>query len=686
MEITIKKLVMRNFKGVLGERVVEFNPAITKVYGANRTGKTTISDAFRWCLFGKNTEGDTNFGIKTKDQQGNVIPDLSHEVEVLLVVNGNEVAICRSYTEKWSKPRGVAEKVLTGHTTTYTVNGQLYTQRDFNEYINSLCSESLFMAITSPTYFVSLKADQQRSILTQMVGEVSPASIASGNKEFEALLQIMGEQDIEKYRQHLSYQMKEIKNQLERIPVRISEQQNDIAGLTPSEPVNWQQVEGDIAATQSALKRIADAIAETIADQSKAQEAQLNAQRAARQQVREEIAAKQEEMEQIKLHHAQQVNKQTAQLAADAMKYSQALQLEQGALEQAVNQFYYLSSVKDRCNQQIKQALDTKAAFIQRWNAVNEQELEFAADQFVCPTCKREFEAEDIQAKKAQLIANFNANKAMQLDAMELEAANIKQRIAGLEAEQQQAEKQQAEVKAEMEQRQVKFQQAKQCYETAYKAQQEAITVESLLAADANYITLKNETIPSLQAKLAAMPMQADATGTHEAVQGLQADQQQLQDKLVQLTNLSQVGKTIANKQQRIAQLEQEEQQLNMQLTMLEGQDYTAELLLQRTIEELEAKVNALFSFVTFTMFDHKINGALKPICECTVRGVPYSDLNNADRINAGIDIINAMCAHREVYAPCFIDNAESINDILAMKSQRIDLLVSTDKELRIEK
>ena len=211
---------MRNFKGVKGERVVEFSPTVTKVYGANRTGKTTIADAFRWCLFGKNTEGKADFGIKTKDNNGNVIPELEHEVSVYMLVDGQPTTITRTYTEKWTKPRGVAEKVLTGHTTTYMVNGQMYTQRDFNEYINSLCSESLFMAITSPTYFVSLKAEQQRSILTQMVGDVSPASVAQGKREFEALLQIMGEQDIEKFRQHLSYQMKEIKAELERIPVR----------------------------------------------------------------------------------------------------------------------------------------------------------------------------------------------------------------------------------------------------------------------------------------------------------------------------------------------------------------------------------------------------------------------------------------------------------------------------------
>ena len=113
---------MRNFKGVLGERVVEFSPTVTRVYGANRTGKTTIADAFRWCMFGKNTEGKADFGIKCKDSKGEVIPELEHEVTVALLVDGRETTITRTYTEKWTKPRGVAEKVLTGHTTTYMVN------------------------------------------------------------------------------------------------------------------------------------------------------------------------------------------------------------------------------------------------------------------------------------------------------------------------------------------------------------------------------------------------------------------------------------------------------------------------------------------------------------------------------------------------------------------------------------
>lgn len=673
---------MRNFKGVKGERVVEFSPTVTKVYGANRTGKTTIADAFRWCLFGKNTEGKADFGIKTKDNNGNVIPELEHEVNVYMLVDGQPTTITRTYTEKWTKPRGVAEKVLTGHTTTYMVNGQMYTQRDFNEYINSLCSESLFMAITSPTYFVSLKAEQQRSILTQMVGDVSPASVAQGKREFEALLQIMGEQDIEKFRQHLSYQMKEIKAELERIPVRISEQQNDIAGLTPAQPVDWKKVEGDIKATEAALTRIADAIAETIADHSKAQEAQLAQQQAARQQVREQIASVQDKMNEITSKHTQAYTAETsnarqqAQTALDEMRRAEkALEAAKYDVKTAANKIADTEKWLERMGNSI-------AEFKARWQQVSDSTLVFTPEMFICPTCGRPFDEENVDATKAQMQANFNAEKARKLDNMEEEAKGLaeeKNRLTTLLTKLQQ----------EKEEASGKIAQLTAAYEVAQQAYNKAAAPTAIMqpaeriAQDSEYSELGKQ-LASLQAKLATMPLQADAGDTQATVQGLQQDQRQLQVKLNELNATLHIGTLIESKRKRIAELEQHEQQLNAQLTQLEGQDYAAESLLQCTIEELERKVNALFSFVTFTMFDHKINGALKPICECTVNGVPYSDLNNADRINAGIDIINAMCQYKGVYAPCFIDNAESINNVLPMQSQRIDLIVSNDKELQV--
>jgi exonuclease SbcC len=65
---------------------------------------------------------------------------------------------------------------------------------------------------------------------------------------------------------------------------------------------------------------------------------------------------------------------------------------------------------------------------------------------------------------------------------------------------------------------------------------------------------------------------------------------------------------------------------------------------------------------------------------------VPFSELNTAGKIWAGIDIINAMSSHYNVSAPIFLDNRESVTAIPDTDAQIINLIVSpADKKLRVE-
>jgi len=84
-------------------------------------------------------------------------------------------------------------------------------------------------------------------------------------------------------------------------------------------------------------------------------------------------------------------------------------------------------------------------------------------------------------------------------------------------------------------------------------------------------------------------------------------------------------------------------------------------------------------------MFETQINGGIKNTCEAMVEGVPFSDLNNAMKINAGLEIIKALCEFYQVNAPIFIDNRESVTKLIDIDSQIINLVVSEqDKQLRI--
>lgn len=85
-----------------------------------------------------------------------------------------------------------------------------------------------------------------------------------------------------------------------------------------------------------------------------------------------------------------------------------------------------------------------------------------------------------------------------------------------------------------------------------------------------------------------------------------------------------------------------------------------------------------------FKLFDRQINGAINETCEATVNGVPYSSINNAAKINSGLDIINTLSKHLEKNIPVFIDNAEAVNELINVDSQIVKLYVTnTDLEIK---
>ena len=98
----------------------------------------------------------------------------------------------------------------------------------------------------------------------------------------------------------------------------------------------------------------------------------------------------------------------------------------------------------------------------------------------------------------------------------------------------------------------------------------------------------------------------------------------------------------------------------------------------------IEDKINKMFSYVNFKLFEKQINGGIAEVCYATVNGVPYDDVNSAGKINAGLDIIKTLQRENNVKAFIFIDNAESITDIMPMENQMITLYVSSeDKNLK---
>uniref|UniRef100_A0A6M3JJK1 Putative ATPase domain containing protein n=1 Tax=viral metagenome TaxID=1070528 RepID=A0A6M3JJK1_9ZZZZ len=89
MQIKLNRLRLENFKGVRYFTLDPSGESVT-IRGDNGTGKTTTMDAFLWLLFGKDSQGKSDFAVKTLNPDGTEIHNLNHLVEVELQIDERE--------------------------------------------------------------------------------------------------------------------------------------------------------------------------------------------------------------------------------------------------------------------------------------------------------------------------------------------------------------------------------------------------------------------------------------------------------------------------------------------------------------------------------------------------------------------------------------------------------------------
>lgn len=79
------KLKINNFKGI-SQFILEPNGENCRVYGANGAGKTTLADAYFWLLFGKDSNGNTNFNVKTNGTTGLEVFEIISSISLLALI------------------------------------------------------------------------------------------------------------------------------------------------------------------------------------------------------------------------------------------------------------------------------------------------------------------------------------------------------------------------------------------------------------------------------------------------------------------------------------------------------------------------------------------------------------------------------------------------------------------------
>ena len=306
----------------------------------------------------------------------------------------------------------------------------------------------------------------------------------------------------------------------------------------------------------------------------------------------------------------------------------------------------------------------------EKWFEENKSAFEFDESNCICPTCKRPFDTEDVENKKNQLEENFNSNKAKILkdiqdkgksykNLLEKYKETLDKTIANLKASSRDLEK-------------LKLEES--------KLQEEINNFKPIdpLIDNGEYQEL------SLVANELEAKLQQPITVNNQ-VQELKERKSKLEFELEEVNGQLTYKEQNEKLKNRIQELQEEEKKLAQQIAQLEGQEFLCEEFIKTKVELLESSINAKFKYVSFKLLDTQVNGGLDETCEALINGVPFSNANTASQINAGLDIINALSEHYSVQAPIFIDNRESVNNLIETNSQIINLTVSEDKDLRIE-
>lgn len=643
------KLTLENFKGH-GLRVVEFSPTITRVYGANGTGKTSLFDSFCWLLWAKDSDdrtqsGNVSFYPFDPDKQGEVLYNVVVKVEAVVEIDGAQHVLCRTMQEKWTTPNGTELPRFTGNETKLYIDGLAVKANQFDAFVKENINPEMFKLTSNPWYFPTLHWKEQRRILMELVGDISNDDVLAADASLEPLRNELASRKPEDCKKLWQQQQKAAVKDLEKTVLLINENRKHLPQIE-----NEADVKAELEAQrlvlmkplEKAMQEKADILSGTAISKKQAEakvlEAKLDVIRA---EQREKIAAVRKPFdEQIAALEAE------AKTAAETVKpYRQTV----------VN----LDNAIRENEEKLKVLQDS-------WQAVDAEEF-----NDVCPCCHRPYPPEQIADQRAA----FNRSKAERLEKIEADGNALFDKNEENKAQRDAAMKE----------------------------------VQRLSKLDIEMPDKRSEIMKQREEAVQALPPMENRRDWFEASEDLKRINHEIEELHIDVKlKLMDAEKAIESAQKpigdidvRLAEIKAAEatralitDYTKQQQTLREQHDELAlKLSLIKKFDEIKAvmtteKVKAILPGMDFKLFNYNnTNEGYTETCELVKDGKPYANLSNGEKIAVGCELIAAISKHYGVSNPVWIDNAEATTKHLETNGQAILLRVSAaDAELRIER
>ncbi|MDY3781387.1 MAG: AAA family ATPase [Candidatus Faecousia sp.] len=643
MDIRLKTMHLENFK-CHKSLTLELEGRNASIYGDNATGKTSVYDALTWLLFGKDSagNGEKNIEIKPLNPDGSIRDHQAiTEVEAVLLVDGGEIALKRTYQEVWSTKRGSSEASYDGNTSEYYVNGVPCKANAYKAQVAALVDEERFRLLTSVSYFPMVLAWQKRrETLFSLFGALDDRQIMATDGRFGPLAEAMGGYTLEDFKKVISQKRKGLSATRNEVPARISECEKTISDLAA---LDFDGAEAQLGILRSRLDSLNT---EMLAIQ---QNTAVQQKELALQKAQMELAAL--EQENRRYRDGQKAAAPTAAALEDDMNRRDSLR---NSLQHALA--LRLRDIQ-RCDEAIENARN-------QWKHKNAEQYT-GGDE--CPTCGQKLPADTI----AKAMEAFTARKQAEL-------AELVQRSEQIKAEKAENEKKAEETRG--------FIQAEDS-----RIQELAEKIAAAKAAAATMVIQDKEGYGEEKARIQAdigtlsgelRKLREDAA---TAAAGLRNRIGEIQAEIARVTDIAGKRSAYEYAVKRIAQLREDAKAAADNLNEIDKLLFLTEEFSRYKASFVESGINGRFRLARFRLYREQANGGTEDRCDVTYDGVPYIGLNNGMKINVGIDIINTLSRAYGVTVPLFVDNAESVTKLEKTGCQVVRLVVSeNDKELRI--
>lgn len=643
------KLTLENFKGH-GLRVVEFSPTVTRVYGANGTGKTSLFDSFCWMLWAKDSDdrtqsGNVSFYPFDPDKQGEVLHNVVVKVEAVVEIDGAQHVLCRTMQEKWTTPNGTELPRFTGNETKLYIDGLAVKANQFDAFVKENINPEMFKLTSNPWYFPTLHWKEQRRILMELVGDISNDDVLAADASLEPLRNELASRKPEDCKKLWQQQQKAAVKDLEKTVLLINENRKHLPQIE-----NEAEVKAELEAQrlvlmkplEKAMQEKADILSGTAISKKQAEakvlESKLDVIRA---EQREKIAAVRKPFdEQIAALEAE------AKTAAETVKpYRQTV----------VN----LDNAIRENEEKLKVLQDS-------WQAVDAEEF-----NDVCPCCHRPYPPEQI----AEQCAAFNRSKAERLEKIEADGNALFDKNEENKAQRDAAMKEvQRLSKLDLEMPDKRSEIMKQ-REEAVQALPPMENRQDWFAASEDLKRINHE-IEELHIDVKLKLMDAE-----KAIENAQKPVGDIDVRLAEIKAAEATRALITDYTKQQQALREQHDELALKLSLIKKFD---EIKAVMTTE----KVKAILPGMDFKLFNYNnTNEGYTETCELVKDGKPYANLSNGEKIAVGCELIAAISKHYGVSNPVWIDNAEATTKHLETNGQAILLRVSAaDAELRIER